>query len=78
MSICPGMRNCRSLLDIECGSYRLGGGEEDVEEIKRHVFFSCINWQDLELKKVIGNWKNPVICLAPLHEKLIGRGAQYV
>jgi len=32
--------------------HRLGGGEEDVAEITRHAFFSCINWQDLVDKKV--------------------------
>lgn len=47
--------NAKSLLGgllVKNPKKRLGGGEEDVEEIKRHVFFSCINWQDLELKKL--------------------------
>jgi len=34
------------------GCCRLGGGEDDVREIMRHPFFACINWHDLEEKKV--------------------------
>ena len=33
-------------------NFRLGGGEEDVKEIQRHLFFASINWQDLVEKKV--------------------------
>jgi len=32
---------------------RLGGGPDDAQEIMSHVFFSSINWLDLEQKKVI-------------------------
>lgn len=32
---------------------RLGGGPDDAQEIMNHVFFSSINWLDLEQKKVI-------------------------
>lgn len=31
---------------------RLGGGVNDVKDIKAHAFFSSINWTDLEQKKV--------------------------
>lgn len=31
---------------------RLGGGVNDVKDIKQHAFFSSINWTDLEQKKV--------------------------
>jgi len=32
---------------------RLGGGPDDAQEIMSHVFFSSINWLDLEQKKVV-------------------------
>ena len=35
---------------------RLGGGPRDAEEIKEHPFFSPINWEDLEAKKVTINF----------------------
>ena len=31
---------------------RLGGGPTDAREIKDHIFFEKINWDDLEQKKV--------------------------
>jgi len=31
---------------------RLGGSEEDVNEIQSHPFFECINWQEIVDKKV--------------------------
>ncbi|XP_016979217.1 RAC serine/threonine-protein kinase [Drosophila rhopaloa] len=31
---------------------RLGGGKDDVNEIKAHPFFASINWTDLVLKKI--------------------------
>ncbi|XP_041352875.1 RAC-gamma serine/threonine-protein kinase-like isoform X2 [Gigantopelta aegis] len=31
---------------------RLGGSEADIKEIVVHPFFSCINWQDLNDKKI--------------------------
>lgn len=31
---------------------RLGGGPDDAQEIMSHVFFSTINWLDLEQKKI--------------------------
>ena len=33
-------------------SYRLGGGESDAEEIKSHVFFESINWDDVYHKRI--------------------------
>lgn len=36
---------------------RLGGGPDDAQEIMSHVFFSSINWLDLEQKKVIIHYK---------------------
>ena len=31
---------------------RLGGGPDDAKEIMQHVFFSSIDWKELEDKKV--------------------------
>lgn len=31
---------------------RLGGGPEDAKAVMNHIFFSCINWEDLVQKKV--------------------------
>ena len=31
---------------------RLGGGTDDYKEVKTHVFFSTINFDDLMAKKV--------------------------
>lgn len=31
---------------------RLGGGEEDAKELKRHPFFKCIDWNLLAQKKI--------------------------
>lgn len=31
---------------------RLGGGPADASEVKQHLFFESINWEDLEAKKV--------------------------
>lgn len=31
---------------------RLGGGPDDAKQIMAHPFFGCINWRDLELKKI--------------------------
>ena len=31
---------------------RLGGGETDAEEVKKHPFFEHISWQELYDKKV--------------------------
>ena len=36
---------------------RLGGGPEDANEIMAHPFFSCINWTDLQAKKVSHNFQ---------------------
>ncbi|XP_044256022.1 RAC serine/threonine-protein kinase [Tribolium madens] len=39
---------------------RLGGGPDDAKEIMAHPFFSCINWRDLEQKKIIPPFKPQV------------------
>lgn len=31
---------------------RLGGGPDDANDIMAHPFFSCINWSDLQAKRV--------------------------
>ena len=38
---------------IPVSTFRLGGGEADVAEIKTHPFFDSINWEDLVAKKVL-------------------------
>lgn len=45
-------RDLLSGLLIKDPSKRLGGGPEDAKEIERHPFFSCINWRELEQKRV--------------------------
>ena len=37
-------------------STRLGASDEDVEEIKRHPFFSGLNWNDVIEKKYKPEW----------------------
>jgi serine/threonine protein kinase len=32
---------------------RLGGGKDDAEELKRHLFFEGMNWSDLAQKKIL-------------------------
>lgn len=39
---------------------RLGCGPEDAEEIKRHPFFSSIDWQALEECRIEPPWKPPI------------------
>lgn len=39
---------------------RLGGGEEDAKELKRHAFFKNLNWDALANKKLPAPFK-PVI-----------------
>jgi len=34
----------------------LGGGPDDAKQIMAHPFFGCINWRDLELKKVFKDY----------------------
>jgi len=31
---------------------RLGGGREDAQEVRDHEFFACVNWSEIEEKKV--------------------------
>ena len=31
---------------------RLGGGKDDAEEVKKHIFFESINWDDLYQRRV--------------------------
>lgn len=45
-------RDLLSGLLIKDPSKRLGGGPEDAKEIERHPFFSCINWRELEQKRI--------------------------
>ncbi|XP_071055896.1 RAC serine/threonine-protein kinase-like [Onthophagus taurus] len=45
-------RDLLSGLLVKTPSRRLGGGPEDAKEIMAHPFFSCINWRDLEHKKI--------------------------
>lgn len=45
-------RDLLSGLLIKNPNNRLGGGPDDAKAIMYHPFFSCINWRDLELKKV--------------------------
>lgn len=40
---------------------RLGGGPSDAREIKDHVFFEKINWDDLEQKKITPPFKPQVL-----------------
>lgn len=52
--------NAKSLLKgllIKNPKNRLGGGEDDVLEIMRHPFFTCINWQELAERKLTPPWK---------------------
>ncbi|KAF5294018.1 hypothetical protein FQA39_LY13572 [Lamprigera yunnana] len=37
---------------IKDPAQRLGGGPDDAKEIMVHPFFTCINWRDLEQKKI--------------------------
>lgn len=45
---------------------RLGGGETDAEEVKKHVFFEPLSWKDLYDKKVHEQltWRN--VCHKPM------------
>jgi serine/threonine protein kinase len=36
---------------------RLGSGQDDVDEIKRHVFFAPIDWEALLQKQIEAPWK---------------------
>lgn len=36
---------------------RLGGGEDDAEEVMKHIFFECINFKDLYDKKIEAPFK---------------------
>lgn len=39
---------------------RLGGGEEDAKELKRHPFFKDLDWDALERKEISAPFK-PII-----------------
>lgn len=48
---------------------RLGGGPDDAKMIMAHSFFSCINWRDLEAKKVCQYWSfNKFYCYVNIFE----------
>lgn len=51
-NLSPEAKSLLSGLLIKNPQQRLGGGPEDAKEIMAHPFFSCINWRDLEAKKV--------------------------
>jgi len=42
---------------------RLGGGADDAKEIMAHIFFSSINWKDLEERKVKLNCLLTITCM---------------
>lgn len=49
-----------SKLLVKDPKQRLGGGEEDAKELKRHPFFEGLNWDALARKEVPAPFK-PVI-----------------
>lgn len=51
-NLSPEAKSLLSGLLVKNPQQRLGGGPEDAKEIMAHPFFSCINWRDLEAKKV--------------------------
>lgn len=50
---------CMKLLDRD-PKRRLGAGPGDAEEIKKHPFFSEINWEDVLEKKIKPEWIPPI------------------
>ncbi|MPC08502.1 ribosomal protein S6 kinase alpha-5-like isoform X1 [Portunus trituberculatus] len=48
----PEVRDLISRLLVKDPRQRLGGGPQDALEIKQHVFFKKLNWDDLAQKKV--------------------------
>ena len=46
---------------------RLGGGTGDAEDVKKHVFFEPINWEDLYNRQVSTTWctHNPLVYCTP-------------
>jgi len=40
---------------------RLGGGPEDAQAVKNHIFFATINWADLEKKRLTPPFKPQVV-----------------
>lgn len=40
---------------------RLGSGEDDAEELKRHPFFAGVNWAELAEGNTPPPWQPPVV-----------------
>lgn len=51
-TLSPDAKDLLFKLLIKDPAERLGGGPDDAKQIMVHPFFSCINWRDLEQKKV--------------------------
>ena len=51
------------ILKIKQPKQRLGNGEEDAQQIKKHPFFSSINWKEV----------NELKCVPPFKPKIEGK-----
>jgi serine/threonine protein kinase len=54
--ISPNAKDFITLLLDRCPSTRLGAGEADVEELKRHPFLSGLNWDEVLAKTIKPEW----------------------
>ncbi len=45
--VCVCVHVCMCDVCGTCLRLRLGGGEPDAEEVKKHIFFESIDWQQL-------------------------------